>query len=49
MKAFEILIVILSPFLIYLLSRIQMVGWGHGMRDLMKTKKQENGKEKENK
>lgn len=47
MKAYEILIIILSPFLIYLLSRIQMVGWGHGMRDLMKTKKQKDGKKEE--
>lgn len=40
-----ILIILLSPFLVYLYSRMQMLGWRHGLRDLLKTiKKTDDGK-----
>ena len=47
MKTLLITIVILSPFLVYFFSRMQMLGWKHGLKDFIKQlKKEQDGKEK---
>jgi hypothetical protein len=48
MKILLVALIILSPFLVYLFSRLQMLGWKHGLRDFIKQlkKEHENGKEK---
>lgn len=46
MKTWMIVLgIILSPFVVYLFSRLQMLGWKHGFRDFIKTtiKNEEHG------
>jgi len=40
--------IVISPFLVYFFSRMQMLGWKHGLRDTIKQlkKDQEDGKTK---